>query len=226
MEAPISTEQLLSLASRYNALIQPLHILIYIPTLLIFFLLRRGTKQDTSRGVLLLLAAEWGMVGVLFYLGVMADATWVGYVGGVLFVAGAVFYAVAASFSFPPHFRWRGDNPTLLSVAVIVIGIIGYPLLSWIAGRHFPAVTTYGLMPGAVVMLTLGVGMAARPGPRLWLLVPPLLFVLFTPLTLYWWGLWEDLVLLPCAVMACVSWFLWRGKNTQAPTKDTIRFDF
>jgi drug/metabolite transporter superfamily protein YnfA len=226
MDAPITAEELLALASRYNALIEPLQILIYIPTLLIFYLLRRGTKQDTSRGVLLLLAAEWAMVGVLFFLNVMAEHSWLGYVGGGFFIGAALLYAVGASRSFPPHFRWRGDNPTLLSVAVIVIGIIGYPLLSWLADRQFPAVTTYGLMPGAVVMLTLGVVMAARPGPRLWLMIPPLIYVLLTPLMLYWWGLWEDLVLLPCGVMAVLAWVLWRGKNTEAPTKDTIRFDF
>ena len=56
----------MQLASRYNAYIEPLQILIYLPTLLIFALLLRGTKQDTSRGVLLLLGAEWAMVGVLF----------------------------------------------------------------------------------------------------------------------------------------------------------------
>jgi hypothetical protein len=226
MEAPFNAAELLSMASRYNALIAPLHVLIYIPTLLIFFLLRRGTKQDTSRGVLLLLAAEWGLVGALFFFNVMAKSSWIGYAGGAFFMASGIYYAAAASFSFPPHFRWRRDNPTLLSLAILVVGILGYPLLSWVAGRHFPAVTTHGLMPGAVAMLTLGVAVAARPGPRLWMLVPPLLFVLFAPVMLYWWRLWEDLVLLPCGVIAAIAWILWHKKNTKVPTKDTIRFDF
>jgi hypothetical protein len=226
MDAPFSTNQLYQLASRYNAYIEPLQILIYIPTLLIFVLLRRGTKQDTSRGVLLLLASEWAMVGVLFFFKIVADVHWVGYAMGGAFVATGLYYAGAASLAFPPHFHWRRDNPTLISFLIVAIATIGYPGLSWALGRTYPSVTTFGLMPGAVALLTLGVATRARPGPRLWLIVPPLIVALVMQVSVFWWRIWEDLALVGCGAIAFVAWRMWHGKNESAPTKDTIRFDF
>jgi len=226
MMAPFTQQQLFDLAARYNQYIQPLQILIYIPTLLIFVLLLRGTKQDTSRGALLLIGAEWAMVGVLFFFNIVTSAHWIGYVGGAAFLLAGLYYAVAASHSFPPHFRWRRDNPSLLSLLITAIGVLGYPGISWALGREYPHVTTYGLMPGSVALLTMGVVLSARPAPRLWLLIPPLGVALSSVLSIWWWQLWEDFVLLPAAVMAFLGWLKWRKKLEGAPTKDTIRFDF
>ena len=226
MTAPITQQELFTLAARYNEYIEPLQILIYIPTLLIFVLLLRGTKQDTSRGVLLLLGAEWAMVGVLFFYYIMTNMHWLGYLGGSVYLGGGLYYAVAASHSFPPHFRWRRDNPSLASIFVTAFAVIGSPGISWAIGREYPSVTTYGLMPGSVALLTMGVAISARPAPRLWLLVPPLLVAMSSVLTIWWWQLWEDFALLPLSVIAVVSWLKWRSKLEGAPTKDTIRFDF
>jgi hypothetical protein len=226
MNAPFTQQTLFALAARYNQFIEPLQILIYIPTLLIFVLLLRGTKQDTSRGVLLLLGAEWAMVGVLFFFNIVVREHWIGYVCGAGFLAAGLFYAIAASYSFPPHFRWRRDNPSLVSIFITAFGIMGYPGLSWLLGRHYPLVTTYGLMPGSVALLTLGVLVSARPAPRLWLMIPPLGLALLSPLSIWWWQMWEDFALIPLAVIAVIAWLKWRSKLEGAPTKDTIRFDF
>lgn len=214
------------LAARYNAYIDPLQILIYIPTLLIFVLLLRGAKQDTSRGVLLLLGAKWAVVGVLFFFTVVTDRHWIGYVCGAYFLASGLYFTIGATRSFPPHFKWRRGAQTWISTIVTAYGAMLYPLSSLLFGRSYPQTTTFGLMPGSVALITLGVALAARPAPRLWLLLPALIVAATSPLTMWWWGVWEDLALLPIGVVAVVAWFKWRGKLTEAPTKDTIRFDF
>jgi len=214
------------MAQVYNLSIEPLQILIFIPTLLIFALLLRGTKQDTSRGVLLLLAAEWGVVGVLFYLNVMARTHWIGTAAGVFFLASCLFYAVAAARSFPPHFQWRPDPPSMISFGITTASALGYPMFSLLLGRSYPHVMTYSLMPGSVSLLTLGVLVSARPAPRLWLMIPPLIVALFSPLAVFGWRVWEDMIHLPLAVLAIGCWWAWRKKLEGAPTKDTIRFDF
>lgn len=226
MTPPFTKGELLSIAARYNEFIEPLQVLIYIPTLLIFILLLRGTKQDTSRGVLLLLGAKWALVGVIFFLNFVVKRHWVGYVGGGLFVASGIYYAVAASSSFPPHFRWRRDNPTLVSLFITSWSILGLPGVSWLLGREYPFVTSYSLMPTSIALFTLGVAISARPAPRLWLMIPPLIVTAMSALTIFWWQLWEDLALLPLSAAAVVAWLIWRKKMKGAPTKDTIRFDF
>lgn len=223
---PFTGEELHSMAARYNADIAPLQILIFIPTLLIFALVRRGTKQDTSRGVLLLLGAEWGVVGVLFFFNVMGRVHWVGNLLGGLYLAAGLFYAGAAARSFPPHFHWRADNPSLLSFFVTTVSVIGYPGFSWALGREYPNVMTYSLMPGSVALLTLGVILSGRPAPRLALMIPALVVAALSPVTVFFMGVWEDTVLLPLALLAVFGWWRWRGKLDGAPTKDTIRFDF
>lgn len=214
------------MATSYNQAIWPLQLLIFIPTLLIFAMLRRGTKQDTSRGVLLLLAVEWAVVGVLFFLREMGNVHWIGNVLGVLFLLVSMFYAGAASRSFPPHFHWRTDNPSLLSFLITAIAVIGYPGFSWALGHEYPAVMTYSLMPGSVVLLTLGVCVSARPAPRLILMVPALVVALMAPLNVILFEVWEDLIIVPLALLALAGWYKWRGKLDGTPTKDTIRFDF
>lgn len=223
---PFSTEDLHSMAARYNEAIWPLQLLIFIPTLLIFALLRRGTKQDTSRGVLLLLASEWAVVGVLFFLREMGNVHWLGNFIGVLFLFVSLFYAGAASRSFPPHFHWRNDNPSLVSFLITAISVIGYPGFSWALGREYPAVMTYSLMPGSVALLTLGVCVSARPAPRLILMVPALAVAVLSTLNVIFFQVWEDLVMVPMALLSFAAWWKWRGKLDGAPTKDTIRFDF
>lgn len=214
------------MARQYNLSIEPLQILIFIPTLLIFAILLRGTKQDTSRGVLLLLGIEWGVVGVLFFFNVMAREHWLGTVLGAFYLAACLFYAGAASRSFPPHFHWRADAPSFVSFSIVASSALGYPLLSILLGGGYPDVMTYSLMPGPVALLTLGVLVCARPAPRLWLMVPPIIVALLCPLAAIAWGTWEDLMQPPLAVVAVACWFVWRKKLEGAPTKDTIRFDF
>lgn len=214
------------MAARYNALIEPLQVLIYIPTLIVFGLLRRGTRQDTSRLVLLLLAAEWSLLGVVFFLNIVAREHWSGILLGAVFIAGGMFYAVAAARSFPPHFHWRQDKPSYFSLLLTAAGALAYPGLGWLLGREYPYVLTYGMMPGPVALFTLAIAVSARPAPRLLLMFPPLLLALASPYSLWAWHTWEDLMLLPAAALALGSWLAWRKKMLEAPTKDTIRFDF
>lgn len=226
MQPPIPLEELLDIAAKYNEAIKPLQILIYIPTLFIFVLLRRSTRQDTSRGVLLLLAAEWGIVGVLLFIMHVAPIHPFGYFVGGLFLAGGVFYAGAASRAFPPHFYWTRDRQTWISLCIAAGGIFGYPIVSWIFRRNFPYSLGYGLTPGSVTMLTLAVLLSARPAPRLLISVPALLWSLTAMLTMYWWGLWEDALLLAAGVASLVCTLKWRHKLEGTPVKDTLRFDF
>lgn len=223
---PFSVDVLRNLVSEYNRFIDPLQLLIYIPTLLIFMFLLRGTKQDTSRGVLLLLAAEWALVGSLFFLNIVAPKYWIGIIPGVFYVGAGLFYAAAASRSFPPHFHWRNDRASFVSLSITALGVLGYPGITWLLGRPWVSATTHGLTPGAVALLTLGVLMSGRPAPRIWLMVPPLVVALISPWFVVGWRLWEDAVLLPAGILAFASWVRWRWKLEGAPTKDTIRFDF
>lgn len=223
---PLPTEQLLRVAAQYNLQISPLQVLIYIPTLLIFVLLIRGTRQDTSRGVLLLLAAEWGIVGVLFFLLHLARAHPLGYVCGGFFIASSVFYAASAARAFPPQFHWKPDSQSWLSVSVVAFGVFAYPALSWLLGRGFPATTTYSLGPGSVAIFTMGVALAARPAPRLLLVIPPLLWTMTAPLSIWLWGLYEDAALPAVGVAGMAGTMIWRWKLEGLQVKDTVRFDF
>lgn len=223
---PLPTEQLLAVVTRYNEQISPLQVLIYIPTLLVFILLIRGTRQDTSRGVLLLLAAEWGIVGVLFFLLHLARLHPVGYLCAIFFVLSAVFFAASAARAFPPQFHWKPDAQSWLSVSVVAFGVFGYPALSWLLGRTFPATTAYSLGPGSVAIFTMGVALSARPAPRLWMVLPPLVWTMTAPFSIWLWGLYEDFALPGVGVAGIAGVMVWRWKLEGMQVKDTVRFDF
>lgn len=223
---PLPTEQLLAVVTRYNEQISPLQVLIYIPTLLVFILLIRGTRQDTSRGVLLLLAAEWGIVGVLFFLLHLARLHPVGYLCAIFYVLSAVFFAASAARAFPPQFHWKPDAQSWLSVSVVAFGVFGYPALSWLLGRSFPATTAYSLGPGSVAIFTMGVALSARPAPRLWMVLPPLVWTMTAPFSIWLWGLYEDFALPGVGVAGIAGVMVWRWKLEGMQVKDTVRFDF
>ena len=212
----------MQLTRTYNKVIDPLHVLILIPTMLIFYLLHRGTKQDSSRGVFLLLAIEWAICGMLFFGTLMTREHWVGWVGAGIFVAGGLFYGGLAASRFPPHFKWRNDGQTWLSVGIMGLAFVVYPLILLLTGRT----VTYSLMPGSIALMSLGVMVSARPAPRFHLLIPALIYASVTPLTFAWWGVWEDALILPAAGLSLVYYLRVRKKLQSAPTKDTVRFDF
>ena len=223
---PLPTEQLLAVVTRYNEQISPLQVLIYIPTLLVFILLIRGTRQATSRGVLLLLAAEWGIVGVLFFLLHLARLHPVGYLCAIFYVLSAVFFAASAARAFPPQFHWKPDAQSWLSVSVVAFGVFGYPALSWLLGRTFPATTAYSLGPGSVAIFTMGVALSARPAPRLWMVLPPLVWTMTAPFSIWLRGLYEDFALPGVGVAGIAGVMVWRWKLEGMQVKDTVRFDF
>lgn len=226
MWVPFSVKQAHEIISAYNVQIDPLQFLILIPVLLIFVLLRRGTRQDTSRGVLLLLSVQWGIVAVLFFFLRVAQVHWIGYIGGVMYVAVCVYYAVAATKNFPTHFQWRNDVQSRLSLLTVGYATVGYPLSSYLFGRVYPNMHSLALFPGSVALLTLGVVMAARPAPKL-ALIGPAMFVLFlSPLNFVFWDLVEDAALPAFALIALVGYLRWRKSLTAPVSKDTIRFDF
>lgn len=81
-------------------------------------------------------------------------------------------------------------------------------------------------MPGSVAVLSLGVLLAARPAPRLLLLVPPLLWIMTAPFSIWRWGLWEDAALPLLGAMGVAGSLLWRSRLSGLDVKDTVRFDF
>lgn len=190
--------------------------------MLIFYLLHRGTKQDSSRGLFLLLAIEWAICGALFFGTLMSGHHWVGWVGAGLFIAGGMFYAGLAASSFPPHFKWGNDRQTALSVGIMSLAFIVYPLVLMLTERT----VTYSLMPGSIVLMSLGVMVSARPAPRFHLFVPALIFALLSPLAVAWWYVWEDALILPAAGIVLAYYFRVRRKLSGTQSKDTVRFDF
>ncbi|MHC4841744.1 MAG: DUF6064 family protein, partial [Planctomycetota bacterium] len=167
MESPFSAEIFVQLTRTYNKVIDPLHVLMLIPTMLIFYLLHRGTKQDSSRGVFLLLAVEWAICGALFFATLMTRHHWIGWVGAGVFIGGGLYYGSLAASRFPPHFKWRSDAQTWLSVSIMTLAFVVYPLILLLTGRT----VTYSLMPGSIALMSLGVVVSARPAPKFLLLV-------------------------------------------------------
>ena len=166
----------------HNGAFWPLHLLTLAAGIAVIFLILR---QPRGHGLMLalLFGALWAFVGWSFLWNRYATINWaVAYVAPA-FGLQAILLPIAAIMPGGLTFDSRGlDSWTGLLLAAL--GFVLYPLLSPLFGRSWAGAEVFGIAPDPTAITTLGLLLAAR-GRLVPLLVPiPLLWLLFSWLTL------------------------------------------
>ena len=166
----------------YNAAIWPAqYVEIVLGVLLALMCLRRDGRAAT-----VLLAAVWLWVAVAFLALRYATINWAATYGAWAFGAQAALLLWAA-------LRGRFEPAGRIGIGFVLFAIFLEPLSGLILGRPLRQVELFGLAPDPTVVATFGALLTLRPRRRWVFMIIPVLWCLFTGLTLLamsardWW---------------------------------------
>jgi hypothetical protein len=206
-----STRAYWRLFELHNASLRPLPILAFVLGLAGLALVVAGRGRH-GRWLALGLAAAWASVGWSFVLGRYATINWAAVYVAPLFGVQALLLAVAAAggLAFVRHGIARVAGLMLAAFAVL-----GYPLLSPLAGRPWSGAEVIAIAPDPTAIGTLGLLLLARPRLRQWLWPIPLLWCFVSCLTLAAMGEAQAVVPFAAAVLASGAWVgqAWRRQG-------------
>ncbi|TCK31519.1 hypothetical protein EV667_1629 [Ancylobacter aquaticus] len=185
-----------------NAALWPLHLATTLAGLvLVLVILRWPGRAMLWTG--LLLGPVWALVGWSFLLQRYAGINWaVAYAAPAFFVQALLLLAAALVPGGPLMGRLDAIANTGLGLALA--GLLLYPALPFVTGRPLAGAEMFGIAPDPTVLVTIGLLLMAR-GRWLAVLLPiPLLWCLFSGLTLLAMGEAQAWPMLATSMLAAV----------------------
>jgi hypothetical protein len=185
-----------------NMALWPLHLATTLAGLaLVLLILRRPGRATLWTG--LVLACLWAFVAWSFLLQRYAGINWAAAYAAPAFFGQALLLLAAAILPGSPAMG-RRDATAATGLAIALAGLLLYPALPLALGRSPAGAEVFGIAPDPTVLVTLGLLLMAR-GRWLALLLPiPLLWCLFSGLTLLAMGEAQAWPLLASSVVAGV----------------------
>lgn len=159
-----------------------------------------------------LLAAALAWVGATFLVGEYAQLNWAGtWFGWAFVIAAALLVPLAFAESRSARRNRRISVPGLAGLALVVLGVPGYPFIAPLAGRGWAQAEVFGIHPDPTAVAALGIALLMLRGYRMWLAaVVPALWCLVSALTLQVLSApWAQV--LYAAVGVALLGMLWRG---------------
>jgi FtsH-binding integral membrane protein len=168
-----------------------------------------------GRVVAALFAACWLWIGWAFHYERYAQINWVAtWIGAAFALQAGLFVGVGViggRFGFDrPNGRTR-----LFAIALIAIVVVGYPLLAPLTGRAWASAEAFGVAPDPTALATVASLALARGRIRWLLLAVPLLWCVFTALTLRAMKSPEFFVVIAVAALALLP-AIGRRRNGEA----------
>jgi hypothetical protein len=160
------------LIESYNAEVWPLQWIALAAgaTALLWLLREHSVLRD--RAVFVMLAGAWLGVAWAFEHRRLAAINWAADYVAVLFAAQAAALLWVGVVRGVVAFR-RDASPTdPVALAIIVAGLVVYPLIAPALGRPWSQAEVFALMPEPTAIATLGFLLLARPLPRSLVIVP------------------------------------------------------
>ena len=188
MKLPFTDQQFFELFRRYNEGVFPAQIVAILLCLGLIALAFRGASGRLVYGAL---AALWAWNGAMYHMAYFSEINPVARVFGVAFLLQAVVFLVAA-LRGDERFRFRGGAWPVLGAAVVLYGVVLYPLLGWMAGHAYPSSPVLGVAPCPTSIFTFGVLMLCEMRLRWWVGVLPLLWAVVGTSAAFTLGVIED----------------------------------
>jgi hypothetical protein len=203
MTLPFSRSEFFAVFARYNDAVWPAQLVLYALAIAVVILILRRSST-AARGTLLSLAALWLWMGVVYHAGFFASVNPAAIGFAAAFVVQAVLF-LRLAVRGKVMVKLRNDPAGWAGGALVILGLIVYPLMSVAAGHRYPAQPTFGL-PCPTTIFTLGLMSWMLGSVPRHLFVIPVLWAITGSIAALELGVTEDLSLAAALLMTCTVW--------------------
>ena len=209
MQLPFTVEQFFGVFQAYNRAVWPAQIfLLLLAALTVVFIALRRSWSGVA--VSAILAVLWIWLGAAYHLAFFARINPVAYGFGALSILGGLMFALHGVFRRSLEFSFGKSLRTAIGTALLVFGLLIYPIWGTLAGHGYPALPTFGL-PCPTTIFTIGVLALACGTSLRAVLIVPILWSLVGSQAVFVLDVKPDLGLLVAGVVA-VGLFIWPGR--------------
>jgi uncharacterized membrane protein HdeD (DUF308 family) len=212
---PFSRADFFEVFARYNETMWPAQVVLYVLAIVGVASAVRHSK-DSGRGAFAVLAILWLWMGLFYHAAFFASINRVARLFAVAFVAqGLIFAGLSAKRDAEPispqnNFEgWAGG-------ALIFVGLVGYPVLSVLAGHLYPYQPTIGL-PCPTTIFTLGLLIWGWESVPKYALVIPMFWAFIGTTAAFQLGVPEDLLLALSAIVVGIAAHMRRPAEQAMP---------
>jgi hypothetical protein len=205
----ITSQQLLDSLAAYNLQIWPVQIIAYLLGTAVLFLAVRKISLS-RRAIPAVLATFWLWVALFFWLSSGVRGYAPGYIFAAIFLIQCFLFLI---YTWKPQlsFGLSKNASSLAGIVFVLYALIGYPVVSALAGHIYPRISPFGLTPGPVVIFTFGLLLLVeRKVPRVLLVIP-----FFYTLSGFLWvsiGIWEDIGMIAGGLLGA-GWIWFRDSG-------------
>ncbi len=169
---PFTHDQFLDVFARYNTLLWPAAVVLWLASAITFLWLLRSARPP-SRALAALLAFHWAWAGVVYHAAFFTAINPAAWLFAALFVVGTAGFVAYGIVGRRLRFSMHSD-PRHWIAGIFIVYSLMYPALTLLSGQVFPRAATFGV-PCPTTLFTIGLLLAADdPFPRLLAVVPVL----------------------------------------------------
>jgi hypothetical protein len=213
MNLPFTEEQFLNNFANYNTDVFPAQIFLYLLAGLAIYLVF-SKKANSGRLISGVLAFLWAWMGIVYHILYFSSINKLAYLFGFLFIAQAVLFLKYGVLDRKLSFRFSMDKYGLAGLAMILYGLIIYPVSGYFIGHVYPYQPTFGV-PCPTTIFTFGLLLWISVKVPKQILAVPLLWSFVGFSAAFAFGILED-ILLPVSGLLAVFLIWYKDRNNAA----------
>lgn len=214
---PYSAEVFFAILAEYNQFIWPAQVVALILARLALWAVSRPlpSLQWVPFGVLV---ASWLWIAGLYFLHEFSEIDFWAYGFAAAFVVQAMLIAWAGLVRGSLVLRLEPERAEWPGIGLTALGFAGYSLLAIALGRELGEVGYFGVSPAPTVLFTLGLFASLRSQVPVYVFAIPLLWCVIGSAAALHLSIYEDLVLVPAAVIAIAVRVIRARRKSIQPT--------
>jgi Family of unknown function (DUF6064) len=165
MKIPFTVEQFFNVFRDYNLAVWPTQVLL-VALAMAALVLVAMPQRWSSVGISSILALLWAWMALAYHLAFFSSINPLAYAFAGISLAGAAVFFWQGIVRRRLEFRLSADARTAFGLGLVFFALALYPLWSYYAGHHYPALPTFGL-PCPTTIFTMGLlAFLVAPYPR------------------------------------------------------------
>lgn len=210
MNYPFDIEQFLGVFNQYNNAIWPAQILFVALAIAVIALICCKFKYS-SKIISVIMGLLWLWMGIVYHWTFFLAINPAAKIFTIGFVLQGLLFIYFGLFKDKLTFRFNRDLPSYLGMGMIVVSLLIYPIIGYIAGHQFPNNPTFGV-PCPTTIFTLGVLLlSVKPLKRLAII--PIVWSAIGFMAAISFGIYEDSLLLLSGIIALIVIFFVKSKK-------------